>query len=188
MKQIEGDSSMELVNAKLYEEDIKKKMWEIWYDEKYQYYFGGEWRRDFSLADRDNSPREHSFAVLNDFGELIGFIAYSIDLELRIAQRFGAINFTSDKFTFGKALMQAIEDCFMKFGMEVVEWCVVCGNPIERSYDRMCERFGGNIVGIKHRRAKDMAGNPCNFKMYEILREDFFRTTKNRKQKITKGV
>ena len=31
---------MKLVNAKLYEEQIKRKMWEIWYDEKYQYYFG----------------------------------------------------------------------------------------------------------------------------------------------------
>lgn len=166
---------MKLVNAKLYEEEIKRKMWEIWYDKKYQYYFGGEWRRDFSLADRDNSPCEHAFAVLSDDGELVGFISYSVDLELRIAQRFGAINFTNNKITFGKALMQVIKNCFLKFGMEVVEWYVVCGNPVEKCYDRMCERYGGHIVGIKHRRAKDMAGNPCDFKTYEILREDFIR-------------
>ena len=44
---------MKLVNAKLYEEQIKRKMWEIWYDEKYQYYFGVIWRNDFSLADNN---------------------------------------------------------------------------------------------------------------------------------------
>lgn len=169
---------MKLKNAKLYEKEIKYKMWEIWYDEKYQYYFGGEWRRDFSLADNDNSPCRHEFAVLNDDNELIGFIGYNVDLELRIAQRFGAINFSDNKLSFGKALFQVIEDCFLKFGLEVVEWCVVCGNPVERSYDRMCERFGGHIVGIKHRRAKDMAGNPCDFKTYEILREDFLKAMK----------
>lgn len=169
---------MKLANAKLYEEEIKRKMWEIWYDEKYQYYFGGEWRRDFSLADRDNSPCEHSFAVLDNGGELIGFIAYSVDLELRIAQRFGAINFSEDRLSFGMALKQVIQNCFVKFGMEVVEWCVVVGNPIEKNYDRMCERFGGHIVGIKHRRAKDMAGNPHDFKTYEILREDFLKAIK----------
>ena len=115
---------MKLANAKLYEEEIKRKMWEIWYDEKYQYYFGGEWRRDFSLADRDNSPCEHSFAVLDNGGEIIGFIAYSVDLELRIAQRFGAINFSEDRLSFGMALKQVIQNCFIKFGMEVVDSAV----------------------------------------------------------------
>jgi len=166
---------MKLENAKLHEDEIKHKMWSIWYDEKYQYYFGGEWRRDFSLADSDNSPCRHEFAVLNDNDELIGFIGYNIDLELRIAERFGAINFSDDKLTFGRALAQVVRECFMKFGMEVVEWCVVCGNPIERSYDRMCEKFGGQIVGIKHHRAKDMSGEPHDFKIYEILKKDFMK-------------
>ena len=56
---------MKLVNAKLYEEQIKRKMWEIWYDEKYQYYFGGSWRNDFSLADNNGDYQKRAFAVLN---------------------------------------------------------------------------------------------------------------------------
>lgn len=164
---------MKIKNAKLYETEIREKIWEIWYDEKYQYYFGTDWRRDFSLADAENSPCHHDFAIFNDDDELIGYIGYSIDLESRIAERFGAINFSDDKLIFGKVICQIIKDCFLKFGMNVVEWCVICGNPIEKSYDRLCERYGGRIVGVKRRRAKDMAGNPCDFKMYEILREDF---------------
>lgn len=153
---------MKLVNAKLYEQEIKKKMWEIWYDEKYQYYFGGEGRWDFSLDNNANEFQKRSFAVLNDDNNLIGLISYSVDFEMRIAQWFGAINFSDDKLSFGKALRQVIEDCFLKFGMEVVEWNVVCGNPIEKSYDRMCQKLGGRIIGVRHNRTKDLAGNIHN--------------------------
>jgi len=169
---------MKLVNAKLYEEDIKRKMWEVWYDEKYQYYFSGSWRRDFSLNDSNNAWPRQAFAVLNQKDELIGYICYSVDTELQVAQWFGAINFSDDKITFGHAIRQVIEDCFLKFGMEVVEWSVVCGNPIEDSYDRICAKSGGHIIGIRHRRTKDLAGRIHDDKSYEILREDFLKATK----------
>lgn len=168
---------MKLVNAKLYEEQIRRKMWEIWYDERYQYYFGGSWRSDFSLECNPGEYPKRAFAVLNSNDELLGCIKYSVDDEMRVAQSFGAINFSDDRMTFGRALRKVIEDCFLKFGMEVVEWNVICGNPVERSYDRMCERLGGRIVGIRRNRIKDMAGNVHDDKSYEILREDFLRAT-----------
>ena len=62
---------MRLANAKLYEGQIKRKMWEIWYDEKYQYYFGGNWRSDLSLADNNSDYPKRAFAVLNNRDELI---------------------------------------------------------------------------------------------------------------------
>lgn len=171
---------MKLVNAKLYEEQIRRKMWEIWYDDKYQYYFGGIWRSDFSIADKPGEYPMMAFAVLNDRDDLLGCIRYSVDTELRIAMWFGAINFSDDKFTFGQALRQVIEDCFLKFGMDVVEWNVICGNPIERSYDRVCKKLGGHIIGIKHRRVKDFVGNLHDEKIYEILRENFFKAVGKR--------
>lgn len=167
---------MKLVNAKLYEEQIKKEMWKIWYDERYQYYFGGNQRRDFSISDNSCDGTCRAFAVLDNDNKLIGVIRYYVDSETRVAQWFGAINFTSDKVTFGRALVQVIKDCFIKFGVNVVEWRVICGNPIERSYDRLCKRFGGRIVGIRRNRVLDMAGNVHDDKTYEILREDFFKT------------
>lgn len=166
---------MKLVNAKLYEDQIKKKMFEVWYDEKYQYYFGGSQRRDFSIPNNSNDGLCRAFAVLNDKNDLLGVIRYYVDFEAKVAQWFGAINFTDDKITFGRALFQVITDCFIKFGLEVVEWNVICGNPIERSYDRLCNKFGGRIVGIRHKRAMDLSGNIHDEKIYEILREDFLK-------------
>lgn len=169
---------MKLANAKLYEEQIKNKMLSIWYEEKYQYYFGGQGRQEFSLSGNNSGGfTQRAFAVLNDCEELIGYISYSVDTELEVAMWFGAINFSEDKFTFGQAIHQVIYDCFVKFGINVVEWCVICGNPIEKSYDRMCKKFGGRIVGVRRKRAKDLAGNLHDDKIYEIEREDFFRAT-----------
>ncbi len=170
-----GGDGMKLVNAKLYEEQIKRRLWDVWYDEKYQYFWGGSWRSDFSLNDNNNEWPRRAFAVLDNADELIGYICYSVDTDLRVAQWFGAINFSNDKITFGRALCQVIDDCFIKFGMNVLEWNVICGNPIERSYDRMCQRLGGHIIGVRHNRSRDLAGNPLNEKAYEILREDYLR-------------
>lgn len=167
---------MKLVNAKIYEAEIKAKMREIWYDEKYQYYFSSRWRRDFSLNDEKSDYPRMAFAVLNDKDVLIGYISYFIDDSLNIAQWFGAINFSDDKYTFGKAINQVIIDCFMKYGIEVLEWGVVIGNPIEKSYDKLCKKYGGNIIGIRHKRAKMLSGKIYDDKIYEILKEDFLKS------------
>ena len=167
---------MRLVNAKLYDGEIQRRLYEIWYDEKYQWYFGGLRRYEQQLYSGD-CPL-YAFAVLNDKDELIGQIRYYVDTDARVAKRFGAINFSDEKFTFALALQQVITDCFLKFGMNVVEWNVMCGNPIEESYDRICAKLGGHIVGVKHRRIPDIQGNLHDDKIYEILREDFLRVMK----------
>ena len=165
---------MKLVNAKLYEAEIKKKMEEIWYDEKYQYYFGGGVRRwDFNLDTRSDDWPRIAYAVLDSKDELIGYIAFCMDEVTRVAMHFGAVNFSDNKVAFALALKQVIKNCFEKFGANVVEWNVICGNPIEPSYDRMCTRLGGRICSYKRNRVVDMAGNLHDEKTYEILREDF---------------
>lgn len=169
---------MKIVNAKLYEEEIRHKMWEIWYDEKYQFYFGGTQRWDFSIQDGNNGYENRVFAVLDRNDSLIGCISYSVDIEMRVAYSFGAINFSDDKFTFGKALFQVINECFTKYGLNVIEWNVICGNPIEKSYDKMCKKFGGRIIGIRKNRARDIFGNIHDDKIYEILKEDYMNSVK----------
>ena len=174
---------MSIVNAKLYEEEIRRKMWEVWYDEKYQYYFGDSRRGDFQIQEDSNGYVNHAFAVLDVNNALIGVISYSIDVTAKVAKWFGAINFsdtTANKLTFSKALYQVITECFTKFGCEVVEWQVIQGNPVEKGYDRVCTRVGGKIAGILHRRALDLQGNIHDVKIYEILREDFLNWYNNK--------
>ena len=174
---------MPIVNAKLYEEEIRRKMWEVWYNEKYQYYFGDDRRGDFQIQDDSNGYVNHVFAVLDANNDLIGVINYSIDTAVKVAKWFGAINFsdtTASKLTFSQALSQVITECFTKFGCEVVEWHVIQGNPVAKGYDRVCPKVGGQIAGLLHKRALDLQGNTHDVKIYEILREDFLNWYNNK--------
>lgn len=169
-----------LKNAYLYEETIKEMMMEVWYDEKYQYYFMGSYH-DVHRMSEDGDWNQRQFASVNHKGKVIGLISYSIQHETRRATTFGAINFTDDIATFGYDMYQAIDDIFCKFNLNSMDFCVVCGNPAEKSYDRMIEMFGGRIVGVYNQNAVDMKGNLCDSKMYEIMREDYLAAKERRR-------
>lgn len=163
-----------LKNVRLYEEEVKRKMYDIWYDPKYQYYFGGDqrWTPWFGDAS-DNRTSHRSFVSLNKAGEVIGYIGFSWDSDLRMASGFGAMNFSDDKITFAQDLKEVLKFIFETCRANVLEFAVVRGNPIEASYDRICQRYGGRIVGVRTARARDMAGNLCDDKLYEVTQENY---------------
>ena len=41
-----------------------------------------------------------------------------------------------------------MKDIFERFGFRKLVFSVAVGNPIEKSYDKMMERYGGRVVGI----------------------------------------
>lgn len=45
-------------------------------------------------------------------------------------------------------LGQALQDIFEKFKFRKLTFCVVVGNPIEKSYDKMINKYNGRIIGI----------------------------------------
>ena len=106
----------------------------------------------------------------------IGLISYEIDRVYEIANNFGAINFTNNKILFGRDLIQIIDDIFCKFNIRKMEFSCIVGNPIERSYDRMIKKFGGNIVGIRHQRCKLHDNKFYDDKLYELFREDYLKS------------
>ena len=168
-----------LKNAMLYKEELKRAFYEVWYDPKYQYYFGSEFRWTIELSDSSGgSQPRRDFVSVDKEGNLIGYIGYAFHSCVGLADSFGAINFTDDKWTFSRDLKQVIDDIFMKFGMRTLEFCVICGNPIEKSYDKIVQKIGGDILCVRHARAKDLAGNILDDKMYEITREAYLNYKK----------
>lgn len=170
-----------LKSAYLYEDEIRKAFYEIWYDPEYQYYFMGAYHDDFNLDHENGDWHCRSYAVTDKEGCLIGYISYKIDHETQSASSLGAINFTNNIATFGQALYQVINDIFCKYHMNRLEFAVVVGNPVEKSYDRIVKMFGGKILCTKHETAKDMAGNFCDEKLYEIMRKDYLTAKESRK-------
>lgn len=160
--------------ANIYKKELEEKFFDAWYDPKYQYYFGMDerWTPWFEQA---NGSRcfNRSFASVNPEGEVIGYIGFSWDTSLRVASQFGAINFSDDHATFAHDLKSVLHFILDTCKANVLEFAVVCGNPIEPSYDRLCLQYGGRIVGVRTARAMDMAGNLCDDKLYEITQENY---------------
>ena len=75
-------------------------------------------------------------------------------------------------------LGQALTDIFERFKFRKLNFSVVIGNPIEKSYDKMIDKYGGRIVGIYKQEIKLIDGEYYDEKLYEITREDYLKSIK----------
>jgi hypothetical protein len=162
-----------LDNARKYAEEVNSKLMDTWYDDKYKYY-SYNWHSRVEMPDGDWNTM--CFVSVDNNKNVLGYISYSLDRAVNSAHSFGAINFSDDKITFGKDLRQVIDDIFCKFNLQRMEFDVICGNPIEKSYDKMVAKYGGRVIGIRKRVATLMDNRLYDSKSYEILREDYLKS------------
>lgn len=170
-----------LRQANPFQDEISNALIDTWYKEKYKYYYYTDYRSGFELPDGDWDARH--FVSLDKNGKLIGYICYEVYRNSNMACGFGAINFTESKAIFGKDLAQVIDDIFCKFNHNKIEFSVVIGNPIEKSYDRMVHKYGGRIIGVRHQHTVLIDNQYYDEKLYEIMREDYIKA-KNKRKKL----
>ena len=157
-----------------YIDKLKELYLNTWHNEKYKYY---NYRCFWELPTfKENTLDGHDFVSLNERGEIIGAIGYCILRDTESVCGLGILNFTEEcDYIFGKDVFQAIEDIFEKFNFRKLSFCVVIGNPIEKTYDRLCEKYGGRIVGIEKEETKLCDNRYYDVKRYEILRKDYMK-------------
>lgn len=156
-----------------YQGEVKQKMRRTWFQERYKYYHCSNWCDDWEVA--LSTWNGHQFVSVRD-GEVIGYIGYKVDRANELVYDLNILNF-EDKpsTTFSVDLGNVLKDIFEKFGFRKLNFSVVIGNPIESSYDKMCDRFGGRIVGIAKENVRLFDGKYHDEKYYEIFRRDYMR-------------
>lgn len=160
-----------------YTDELKKLHINTWGNDKYKYY---NYRSFYELPKFEESTWDgHDFVSLDKNGKIIGAIGYSINRPTDSVCGLGILNFTDDKLTFGRDVLQAIKDIFEKYNFRKLSCCVVIGNPIEKTYDRLITKYGGRIVGIERAETKLSDNKYYDVKRYEILREDYIKTKEN---------
>lgn len=157
-----------LVPAVLYKEEIKKKMQSYFYTKDMMYETGC---LDNYIPDITDCPSgdDVQLAVVNDDNKLLGFINYHINYYASSASRFGIFSFDRGNPLFGKDIFNELERLIKRFHR--VEWRMVGGNPVERSYDRFCFKHGGNKHIFKDG-IRDAEGNYRDDILYEIVSDD----------------
>lgn len=167
-----------LVPAILYKEELQKTMIKTcWFNEKYKYFNQG-----FEVMEKieEDTEKQHQFVSVNKDGKICGMLFYYVDRKTRSVCGLNAASFDVDPVTYGRDVLRAIDDIFNKFNFHKMCFGVVVGNPIERTYDRLCSKAGGRIAGYYRDDAMLMDGSYADIKVYEIMRDEYI---KNRRKK-----
>jgi hypothetical protein len=84
----------------------------------------------------------------------------------------------ANPYTFGRDVITAVKDIFEKYRFNKLDFSVVCGNPIEKTYDKLIKRYNGRVVGIREQEARLLDGKLYDVKEYELLAERYFGRNK----------
>ncbi len=163
--------------AMMYEEVVKQKLRDTWYDETYMYYHSDNYRGDFDLKD----DSRWYFVSVDTSNEVLGFISFQIDRDVNQARNWGAISFDIGNVTFIRDLFNLIDDIFNKYHFNRLEWCCVGGNPILPTYIRYCIKHGGEQVAHEHECARTLDGTIRDVFTFEILANKYVPLSKSRR-------
>lgn len=152
-------------------EELKKRFRETWFEEKYKFYNYDTYYSDWSID--DSTWDNHQFASIDKNGVVIGYIGYAVKRQTYNCDALGIINFSDDKITFGMDVGHVLTDIFEKFKFRKLNFSVVMGNPIEKTYDKLVKKYGGRVVGVYEKEVRLVDGDYYDVKYYEILRENY---------------
>lgn len=107
----------------------------------------------------------HEFQKLQYTDDLI----YGIDWYSSQAYRFGLMSFDKGNPLIGRALFEIMENLINKLKLHRIEWGMVSGNPVERHYDKFCEKYNGRKIVLRDT-LKDRLGEYHDSIIYEIIR------------------
>lgn len=166
--------------AIIHENELRMLFRRTWYKERYKFWNCANYYEEWSAS--ESTWVKHQFASVRS-GEVIGYIGYDINrADADEVYALNIINFEDHpSITFARDLGNALKDIFEKYKLRKLSFSVVVGNPIEKSYDKICEKYGGRIVGVKKKQVRLIDGLFYDEKLYEVFREDY-ENEKNKKK------
>ena len=156
--------------AQLYRDELNRLFIKTWYDKKYQYFYDGFGRSEWQIP--DNCYYERQFVSVNEYGRILGYIAYSYDQNSKSARDFGIICFDEFSPEYAYDVLLVIYDIFFKFGLNRVEFRCFSDNPVRKSYRSWIKRYGGREVCNLRQTTLLMDGNLHDSTIFEVLTDD----------------
>lgn len=157
-----------LVPAILYKNEILTKMQEYSYTEDMMYYTGYLGNSLPSIEENDNGSL-YQYAIV-DNNKLIGYFAYTVNWHSSCAYNFGLFSFDKNNITIGLDIYRELKKVINNYHIHRIEWRMVSGNPVEKHYDKFCQKYHGKKL-ILTDVLKDRYGKYHNDIIYEIIFE-----------------
>lgn len=163
-----------LKNAKLYEERLKPIILEHQYELAQNLACGGTGGN--TLGYPDNNYNSHHFVSVDKDDNILGICGYEIDWTSRVVTSIYILSYSdSPRPLFGRDILKMIDDIFLKYNLNKIEWSVYTDNPVIESYRRFCKRYGGKEIGTLHQHILLMDGKIHDSTLFELMREDYLK-------------
>lgn len=156
--------------AQLYQQELNKLYYETFYDSKYMYYRGCWGTGELIIP--NNTYNSHHFVILNNNYEVVGYICYDINFASRVANDFGIISF-KPSICFGRDLMKIIDNIFIKYHMNKIEFRAFADNPVIKHYYNFINKYNGRVVGTLIDSVMLEDGKLHDDVMFELFKEDY---------------
>lgn len=164
-----------IVSAHCYKEELKNKLIEKWYDDKYIYYFADE-RSELRMP--DNCDWIHHMVHLNSKGEVDGAFIYQYNATSRSISGISLISFVDDGGPLMWEFIKYMMNMFKK-GARRAEFYAFTDNPACKQYDRIIAKFGGRKVGYL-RETSYFDGRYHDMYIYEVHESDIHAVNSRR--------
>lgn len=149
-------------------------------DRKFQYWRTGI-HHDYVINVAEDSWSQLQMVSVKD-NKVLGYFACSFQRDTKAAFGVQAVNFShKNDIVFSRDFFAFIDNLFEVYACNKIDFKVLVGNPIERSYDRFIARHNGRVVGYYKDEFSLLDGSLHDAKIYEIMREDY---TAKRKKKV----
>lgn len=156
-----------LIPAIVKKNEILEAFKKCYYTEDMMYETGGLHNWLPNIQEETDSGR-FQYAIVNTKKELLGYLDYQIDWYSSCAHNFGLISFNKGNPIIGADLFSELNKMMNEYKLHRIEWRMVGGNKVEKSYDRFCKQFNGTKHVLKDV-VKDMYGNYHDAIIYEII-------------------
>ena len=155
-----------LVPAILYKDEIRKKFMEYTYTDDMMNY-NGCLASGIPNIDECSDASNYQYAIV-DNGKLMGYFTFQIDWYSSCINCFGLFSFDRNNKTIGVDVYRELKKIIKDYHIHRMEWRMVGGNPVEKHYDRFCERYHGKKFVLTDA-IKDRRGNYHDDVIYEII-------------------
>lgn len=159
-----------LIPAIVKKNDIIEEFKKLYYTEDMMYETGGLENWMPNIQEETESGR-FQYAIIDSKDKLIGYLDYNIDWYSSCASRFGLISFDKGNPILGKTLYEEMNKLINDYRLHRIEWRMIGGNPVEKSYDRFCEKYNGTKHVLRDA-FKDKYGKYHDDIIYEIILGD----------------
>lgn len=166
-----------LERATKYKEELRRLFMDAWRKEKYKYLNCNPYSFMSALTNDeglDNTWNRHHFVSTHN-GKVIGYITYGIQRTDNRVFGLEIVNFTDDSSVFAIDLMRVLRNMFELYKFRKINFLVIIGNPIEKRYDKLVEKYNGRIVGVREKHIKLIDNKYYDVKEYEFFREDYLK-------------